>query len=172
MARALRESAVRTEEVIREPVKAPRVRVRKGGMMQDQLFIPQEMIPEGVDLQWVTDSVLGKPDPQTRMSYEINGWQPVTGQMWDGLFDGRFLKKGYEGEINVGGLVLMERPMELTMEARGEEKKAADFAVRAHEAKLKGGHIDNVTLDTSHPTARAKTFVRREVVAGMPVPKD
>lgn len=169
MAKALREVNVRQEELL---VHEPRTRIRKGGMLHDSLHIPQHMIPEGIDLQWVTDSVLGQPAPQTRMGYEINGWQPVTGQMWSNRFDGMFLKKGHQGEINVGGLVLMERPMELTLEARGEDKKAADFARLAHEAQLRGGHLKEVSLDTQHPTARAKTFVNREVVRGMPVPKD
>lgn len=169
MPKALREVTVRAEP--QQEASAPRTRIRKGGMLTDSLHIPQEMIPEGTDLQWVTDSVLGQPAPQTRMGYEINGWQPVNGQMWNNRFDGMFLPKGHKGEINVGGLVLMERPMELTMEAQGEDKRAADFARHSHEASLRGGELKGVSLDTQHPSAKAKTFVRREVVRGMPVPE-
>jgi hypothetical protein len=61
--------------------------------------------------------------------------------------------------------------MELTMEARGEENQAARNAVRVQERKLTGGELDGVTLDTSHPTARAKTFITKERIPSMPVPK-
>jgi hypothetical protein len=32
----------------------------------DKLRIAKELIPEGMDLQWVTDSVFGQPTPQRR----------------------------------------------------------------------------------------------------------
>lgn len=166
----IREAEVRTEPVREAMRETARVRTRKGSGT-DQLHIPREMIPEDVDLQWVPDSILGQPAIQQRMSFEVNGWRPVTGDMWDGRFDGMFMPKGHKGEINVGGLVLMERPLELTLEARAEENKSARDAVRAEEAKLRGGNIDGVAFDTNHPTARAKTFINKERLPSMPIPQ-
>lgn len=143
----------------REPVRA-KVRVRKG-MGVDQLHIPQEMIPDGVDLQWVTDSVLGQPNPHGRQQFEINAWEPVLPSMFEGRFDGMFMPKGYKGEINVGGLVLMWRPMELTLEARAEERQAARHAMVSEEAKMKTGQVEGITFDTDTPNARAHTFVKK-----------
>jgi hypothetical protein len=157
-AKALR-APVRQNEV-REPVReAPRQRLRKNIAQQSPTHIPREMIPEGVDLQWVIDSIHGQPEIQGRLTFEANGWQPVTGQMWGGLFDGMFMPKGHTGEINVLGQVLMERPMELTIEARQEELGAAVSARRGVESKLRGGQIDGVKFDTQHSTARKVTNV-------------
>ena len=164
----LRSTNIREEEI--RPTK--KVRVRKGGGMTDRLYIPPAMIPEDIDLQWVTSELLGMPTVQSRQGFEINGWEPVSGQMWNDLFDGMFMPRGHRGEINVGGLVLMWRPIELTLEAREEDRQAAMSAVHRHEQTLLGGAIKGVTLDTSHPSARAKTRLTREVVSGMPIPKD
>lgn len=170
MTRTARAPIRQTEpEEIREPVRA-KVRTRKGAGT-DRLFIPQEMIPDGIDLQWVTNAVLGQPAPQLRMAYEVNAWEPVTPEMFDGRFDGMFMKKGHKGEIEVDGLVLMWRPMELTLEARAEERGAASQAVNVQNSKLRSGHLDGVTLDTQHPTARANTRVQREILSGAPIPK-
>lgn len=153
-----------------EPVRK-KVRTRKG-TGTDRLHIPQEIIPDGIDLQWVTDSVLGQPAMQTRIAFEVNAWEPVLPSMFDGRFDGMFMPKGHKGEINVDGLVLMWRPMELTMEARAEERQAARGAVVAQEAKLRGGNLDGVTLDTQHASVRANTRLTREIIPGMPIPNN
>lgn len=163
----IRQAEVRNEEVREQDVKPKKTRTRKGGMT-DQLAIPDHLRVPGMDYQWVTDSVLGQAVPQTRMSFEANGWEPVPAEAFPGLF----MPKGFQGEINVGGLVLMTRPMELTMEARAEDRAAAVAPRRTQERKLRSGDIDGVTLDTQHPSAKANTFVRSEIVAGsIPVPE-
>lgn len=155
-------------EADREPVRA-RVRTRKGAG-NDRLHIPREMIPEGVDLQWVADSVLGQPDVQGRMAFEVNGWQPVTPDMFDGRFDGVFMPKGHKGEINVGGLVLMERPLELTLQARAEERHAARQQIGIETNKMVSGNIDGVDPRILGVDAK-KTFMTKERIPSMPVPQ-
>lgn len=158
-----REAAVRTGE--------KRERLRKFADNQHgPLYIPREMIPDGTDIQWVAIEVNGAPFPQERVQYEQNGWRAVHGQQFGGRFDGRFMPKGYTGEIIVGGQVLMERPLELTLQARAEERQAAQAARGIQERRLQAGQLDGVTLDTQHPTARANTRLTRTVEAGIPVP--
>lgn len=163
----VREAAGAREEVVRTAPRGERKRTRKGGVGSDRLHIPRELIPEGVDLQWVTNSVIGSPAPQQRMAFEVNGWRPVTPDMFDGRFDGMFMPKGYKGEIEIEGLVLMERPMELTLEARTEERQNAMGAVRTQESRLKKGDLEGVTLDTQHPSARANTYLTKTVESGI-----
>lgn len=164
---AVREVAARTEPV-REAIN-PKKRTRKGGGT-DQLHIPRDLIPDGIDLQWNVDTILGSPDVHARSEMEAQGWEPVTVGSFNGRFD-HLMPKGFKGEITYRGLRLDWRPMELTMEARGEENQAARNAVRVQERKLTGGELDGVTLDTAHPTARAKTFITKERIPSMPVPK-
>lgn len=167
---AIREAEQR-EEPQREPVRA-KTRVRKGAGT-DKFHIPREMIPDGIDLQWNTDTVVGMAAVQERAEMERQGWEAVTPEMWDGRFDGMFARKGHQGEINVGGLVLMWRPIELTMEARAEELQAANTARYIEERKIQTGNVDNVDpdmFDNQNPKARAQTFLRKERIASMPVP--
>lgn len=165
----VRETEVRQEEVRTAP-REKRQRLQKYGEGQDRFSIPREMIPDGIDLQWVAYEILGQPAPQERVKFERNGWRPVLGQDFQGRFDGMFMPKGHKGEICVEGQVLMERPMELTIEARQEERQAAMTAVGVQERRLQAGQLDGVTLDTQHPTARLNTRLTRTVEAGIPVP--
>ena len=170
-----RRAPIRNEDVRPDPIrteepKAKRTRVRKNAGSTDRLYIPREMIPEGVDLQWVAVEIKGEPAVQNRMNYEINGWQAVNMQMppFD-RFDGMFMPKGWTGEINVGGLVLFERPIELTMEARGEEHRAANQAVGIQERQIRSGLIDGVNSDLLKPK---DTRLTREMLPGQPIPRD
>lgn len=158
-------------EAVREPVRA-KTRTRKGGAGVDKYHIPREMIPDGIDLQWNVDSVLGQAATQDRMSMEMQAWEPVTPDMWDGRFDGMFVRRGHQGEINVGGLVLMWRPLELTLEARSEELQVARQARYVEERKIQQGTPDGVNLDMlnpNHGSARAKTFLHKERIPSMPI---
>src|SRR5271155_509774 len=73
----------------------------------DKFHVPAEMIPEGMDLMFVTDTVLGKPFPEMRSTREKNGWAPVHQSDFNGRFDGMFMAKGQQGEITKGGQILM-----------------------------------------------------------------
>lgn len=159
-----------TAEPVREPIRA-KTRTRKGVGI-DKFNIPQSMIPDGVDLQWNTDSVMGQPSMQERTAMEQQAWEAVTGDMWDGRFDGMFMRRGHKGEINVGGLVLMWRPIELTLEARAEELHAARTARNVEERKITSGNVDGVdqnVMDPNNPHARRMTFLNKERIPSMPI---
>lgn len=159
-----------TDTPVREPIRA-KVRTRKGGVGVNKYHIPAEMIPEGIDFQWNVDSVLGQPQMQERMAMEQQAWEPVTIKDFPNL-DGMFMRKGHAGEISVGGLVLMWRPLELTLEARREELHAARQARYVEERKMEQGTPDGVNLDMLNPnagSARQKTFLHKERIPSMPI---
>jgi hypothetical protein len=119
----------------------------------DRLRIPVEMWPEGLSLQWVTDSVLGQSMGQHRAIFERTGWTPVHQSDFDGKFDGMFMPRGAEGEIKYEGLVLMARPLEMTLKAKREDQKRAREQIEIKERALRGGDIPNVSLDAQHESA-------------------
>lgn len=174
----LRATAIR--EPAAEPTGKPKkTRLRKQASQRSLLDIDSaivEMVKTRYDsdLQWVTDSVLGQAAPQKRMAYEINGWEPVTPDMFDGIFDGMYTRKGHTGEINYEGLVLMYRPMELTEEAKKEDADARDAAMRAQRSMVMNGVIPGLGngMDAMHPTAAPKQTFRREVRAPMDIPTE
>jgi len=91
--------------------------------------------PDGWDYQWKLKSVLNQDDNERIRQNEMNGWEPVPLGRHPEL-----MPRGWRGDtIEVGGLVLMERPKMFTDEAREEERRLAREAVHMKEAQMKEG---------------------------------
>lgn len=134
---------------------------------EDRLKVSPEMIPDGMSYQWVTDSIFGQHQPQRRARFERKGWMPVPSKRHDGIW----MPKGYEGEINVDGLVLMERPAEYTRMALAHDKKKAREQVWIKEQQLRGGDV-NVTLDGQHRTALNSNKINKSYEPLLRVPEE
>lgn len=175
---ATRQTAPRTEAAA--PPVHGRTRLRKNASQRSILDLPADIIDRikrdyGRDLQWVTYEVLGKSEPAMRQDFEINGWEAVTQDMFDGMLDGMYMKRGEKGEITYGGMVLMERPYELTEEAKAEEHKARVAAMKAQENMIKGGvGIQGLAsgFEADHPTAVRGNVFNRSIKADIEVPRD
>jgi hypothetical protein len=134
---------------------------------EDRLKVPKELIPDGMSYQWITDSIFGQGQPQRRARFERKGWMPVPAERHDGMW----MPKGYQGEINVDGLVLMERPAEYTKMAHDHDKRKAREQVWIKEQQLRGGDV-NVTLDGKHKTAVASNKIRKSYEPLLQVPDE
>lgn len=133
---------------------------------EDRLYIPPEIVPEGMRYQWVTDSVYGKSYQDWRARRERRGFTPVMAERHDGMF----MPKGYQGEINVDGLVLMERHEAYCVQSERNDLRKAKEQVWAKEQQLRGGDIPNVTGADDPRASRqnriGKTYER------VPIPED
>ncbi len=155
-------------------------RLRKNASQRSLLDLPNDVVAKvrdeyGADLQWVTDQVLGKDEPAIRQDFEINAWEPIEQSMFDGIFDGMYMKKGQGGEIRYNGLVLMWRPYELTLEARAEETAARIGAMKAQENMIKGGlGIKGLSsgFEGDHASALSKTIFKRSVERPVDIPTE
>lgn len=113
-----------------EPRK--RVRQRKSTVNENPFDIPQSEIPEGLDYEWKRWSVAGLHDPFYIASMRSQGWEPV-----DPKRHPTWVPPGYsEANIIKDGMILMERPMELTLEARKELAQMGKQQVREAEQRL------------------------------------
>jgi len=101
----------------------------------DKLRINPELIPDGISLQWVASSVYGQDIAQHRSGFESKGWTPVHQDDFDGQFDGMYMARGAQGEINNGGLVLMARPKEITDAAKRRDRASAMEQVSIKETE-------------------------------------
>lgn len=128
----------------------------------DKLHIPAHLVPPGMSLQWVTDSVLGQPFPQHRAGFEKKGWTPVHQEDFDGQLDGMFMGKGVDGEIKMTGMTLMARPKELTERAKKKDRREALEQVAVKEQALRGGDMPGV-LDSTHPSAVGFNRINKSV---------
>lgn len=107
----------------------------------DEFFIDQDIIPEGWSYEWKTRAILGAEDPAHQVALARKGWESVPSRRHPEL-----MPMGYKGgEITRKGMVLMERPLEITQEARNAELRKARMQMRDKEAQLtnaKGGEFE------------------------------
>jgi hypothetical protein len=108
---------------------------RRRDNTMDQFEVPANLKEPGWDYQWNVKSVLGEEKIAAQIRDAENGWRPVMADR-DG-FAGRFMPDGYKGAIEREGLVLCERPMQLTDEARREDRHNAN-AQRAENRRRFG----------------------------------
>ena len=98
-------------------LKAGEVRGRNGEILRfrstggDQFDIPEDLLEDGWTYQWQAQTVYNEASNDLAQMY-ANGWRYVTSESRVGQF---FLLPGENANCIVrGGLVLMERPAELT----------------------------------------------------------
>lgn len=139
-----------------------RRRLRHAGENRDELYIPVEEIPEGVSYEWKRFSVNGQEDPFYLAQMREQGFEPV-----DPRRHPNWLPPGYNlPHIIKGGLILMERPQELTDEARQEMRAMAFNQIQEAEQRLGKTPKGTLTRDLSEVQPK----VTREVGRMVPMP--
>lgn len=109
-----------------------RTRRRRATVNDDPYFIPLEEIPEGLSYEWKRYSVMGQVDPFYIAQQREQGWEPVPSKRHP-----NWVPPGYkEPHIIKGGMILMDRPMELTLEAKKELRQLSKQQVREAEQRL------------------------------------
>jgi len=115
------------------------------------------IIPDGMRYNWKTASVFGQQQARRYGRYQATGWEPVPATRHPGLFT----PKGYEGDIEYDGLILMEKPEELCRQTEAREFRKAREQVQAKEQQLRGGDIGS-KFDTQHQSARRATKISKQ----------
>jgi hypothetical protein len=88
--------------------------------------------PDGWSYEWKMKSVMGWEDPSHYNRITIGGWEPV-----ESFRHPEMMPKGYVGSIEREGMVLCERPLEIT-----EERKHRDYLNARQQVKIKQGQLD------------------------------
>ena len=103
----------------------------------DKYHIYPEEVPEGISYEWKRVSIYGQEDKSHQVKLRQMGyWQPVAGRTHPrfGFID--------DQPIVIDGLMLMERPIELTEERLDREKKKANSQVSGQMKALEMGGKD------------------------------
>lgn len=88
--------------------------------------------PPGWSYEWKNHTIFNKEFPHYTATLMRNGWSPVPAHRHREL-----LYAGYSDDsVIIDGMILMERPMELTKRRRLREIRKATDQVRSSEAKL------------------------------------
>ena len=128
-------------ESVREPVRGSRKEVigrdgkvmsRKRGTNVDRFHVPEHLIPEGWSYEWKSQTIMGQENTAHMMHMAENGFTPVDASRHPGYF----MPDGYTGAIIRDGMILMERPIELTNEARQEDIDAANALMNYQRQQL------------------------------------
>jgi hypothetical protein len=117
----------------------------------------RDLIPQGMSYEWKRCTLYGQEDTEHLVDLEQNGWEPVPSERHPEL-SGR---RAVAGSKNVrGGLMLMERPIEITDEARDLDTFAARHQVAAQVQRLglEGKRAAGKGIRTSYeaPTAESQ----------------
>jgi hypothetical protein len=118
--------------------------------------------PPGWNYEWKRKTLLGAEDPAYAVSLARTGWEPVPAERHPS-----YMPTGNKhATIERKGMILMERPQELTDEAREIERRKARNQVRQKEAQLNAAPDGQFTRD--HDQVKAKI---NKTYEAMPVPK-
>jgi hypothetical protein len=107
-----------------------RITLRTGS---NRFEFDRDLIPPGMTYEWKRKTIFGQDDQENMINLEQNGWTPVPAERHIEL-TGRRAVTG--AEILRGGLVLMERPDEITAEAREMDTFAARHQVASQVQRL------------------------------------
>jgi hypothetical protein len=99
----------------------------------DEFYISADMIPDGWTYEWKRRLILGKPDPAYDVSLRRTGWQDVPASRHPEM-----MPLGIAGNASIErkGMVLMERPQQITDRIVQRDKKLARDQVRVKEEQL------------------------------------
>jgi hypothetical protein len=116
--------------------RAAQLREHQGDLEEgpDKYYIDPRMIPDGWSYEWKTQTVLGQENPSYQVSLARKGWEAVPRTRHPEMMPANF--KG--AHIERDGQILMERPLELTNEAKARDLRNARDQVRQKEAQLHG----------------------------------
>ena len=114
--------------------------------------------------EWKRKTLLGKEDPSYEVSLSRGGWEPVPLDRHPEM-----MPLAHKGKtIEVDGMILMERPKELTDEARRVEERRAKAQVRTKEEQLRETPAGTLSRDAD---ARIKPKITKSYER-MPIPTE
>ena len=144
----------------RAAARAAQIRDDNGGMDEgtDEFYIPKNMVPDGWVYEWKRHTIWNQEDPAYTVQLAREGWEPVPSSRHPTWMPSNWEK----GSIERKGMILMERPKEISDEVRRIEYRRAREQVRIKESQLSG--TPDGTMDRVAPTIK-KTF-------DMPIPED
>jgi hypothetical protein len=100
----------------------------------DEFYIDPRIIPDGWSYEWKRYTTLGAQDPSYQVSLARGGWEAVPASRHPELMPDNW--KG--AHIERKGMILMERPAEITEQVKAREERKARDQVGQKEQQLYG----------------------------------
>ena len=151
---------------VRAARRAAEIRNHVGTMDEgtDEFYVPPEEIPDGWTYEWKRKSVFGKEDPAHQVALARKGWEPVPASRHPSMMP----DSGGYNTIERKGMILMERPQEVTEEARIAEMRRARMQVRQKEE-----HLNSAPSGQFERNNKENSLVKvKKSYEAVPIPKD
>jgi len=131
----------------------------------DEFYVPASLVPDGWTYEWKRHKVWNEEDPAYITQLAREGWEAVPlDRDRDHM---AMMPKGWAGNtIERKGMVLMERPTEISEEIRSIELRRARQQVRVKEAQLAGTPEGTLSRDDPRVAPKIKKSF------DMPIPED
>ena len=145
--------------------RAAEIRGNVGSMDEgvDDFYIDTREIPDGWTYEWKRRTIAGQEDPAYQVSLARMGWEPVPADRHPNMMPVR----GQYTTIERKGMMLMERPMELSEEARSIELRRARQQIANKKTQL--GSSPDGQFGRDHASVKPKVSNSYEP---MPIPND
>lgn len=131
----------------------------------DEFYVSPDVVPDGWTYEWKRRTIHGQEDPAYQVALARTGWEPVPARRHPEMMPG-----GWKGEtIERKGMVLMQRPAEITARVEELDRRKARNQVRAKEAQLAAAPPGSMEKEFSDP--RTRPVIKKSFEA-MPIPKD
>ncbi|SRR5581483_1919428 len=125
----------------------------------DEFYVNPHDIPDGWSYEWKRRLTYGAEDPSYEVGLARTGWQPVPADRHPS-----YMPRGYKGQaIERKGMVLMERPKQITDMVNANEHRKALAQVRQKEEQLQ--------LAPAGQFERSTAKVTTSIHAPMPIPE-
>lgn len=132
---------------IRVPQRERQRRTASG--IDKRFYIDQAVIPDGQVYEWKRITCKGETDTEHQIELAENGWAPVPAER----HPDKAGRKAEPGSMIIrGGLVLMERPTELNVQAQDEDEQIAKDQLHTQFKRL--GQTDRGALPREVRKAR------------------
>lgn len=128
----------------------------------DEFYIPASYVPDGWTYEWKRRTIFNQEDPAYTVQLAQEGWEPVPAGRHPEMMPTNWDKDTIERK----GMILMERPREISEEIRQIELRRARQQVRIKEAQLSG--TPEGTLSRDDP--RVRPNIKKSF--DMPIPED
>jgi len=159
----IREAPVDTVEAARLRAEAIRGHIGNLDEGTDDFYIAPESVPDGWTYEWKRSTVMGQEDPAYQVQLARTGWTPVPASRHPEMVPSDYKRD----TIDRKGMILMERPREITDEVRAIDRKRARDQVRVKEQQLASAPDGTMTRDH----AKVKPSIRKSFEP-MPIPDD
>ena len=131
----------------------------------DEFYVPPSIVPDGWTYEWKRRTIWTQEDPAYTVQLARDGWEEVP--LNRNAAHQAMMPKGWSGNtIERKGMILMERPTEISDEIRNIELRRARQQVRIKEAQLSG--TPEGTLTREHD--RVRPSIKKSF--DMPIPED